>query len=103
MGDQFERPNDEDAFDELISQHPAVLVDFYADWCGPCQQMEPMMDELVVDVDFPIVKVDVDQFPEIASQYDVRSIPTFLAFKEGEVAERLIGVQSNDSLVEALG
>lgn len=87
-----------DAFDQLITNNERVLVDFYADWCGPCQLMAPLVDELAAESDSAIVKVDVEALPQIATRYDVRSIPTFIAIEDGAVETRLVGMQERSAL-----
>lgn len=89
-------------FEQLLSERDIVLVDFHADWCGPCHQMEPMVADLAEEIDHAVVKVDVDQRPDIAQQFGVRSIPTFIVFADGEVEARLVGVQPKDQLLDAL-
>ena len=76
------------------------LVDFHAPWCVYCKALSPILDQLAVEYDgkIDIYKVDVDQEPELARQYRVMSIPTFLVFKEGEVVKRDMGVMSKDEL-----
>ena len=92
----------EDEFDALIASEDRLLVDFYADWCGPCTMMAPMVDELAGESDGSVVKVDVESLPHVASRYHVNSIPTFVAFADGEVTERFVGMQSKDVLANAL-
>jgi len=77
-------------FDELIKEK-RVLVDFYADWCGPCQMLMPLIEELDREDDILVVKVDVDQFGEIAQQLRVMAVPTLLYFKEGKLINRQSG------------
>ena len=76
------------------------LVDFHAPWCVYCKALSPILDQLAVEYDgkIDIYKVDVDQEPELARQYRVMSIPTFLVFKDGEVVKRDMGVMSKDEL-----
>ena len=71
-------------FKNLISEG-TVLVDFFATWCRPCQMLGPVLDEVSEEVDFKIVKVDVDQFPELAGEYQVRSIPTMVKFESSKL------------------
>ncbi len=87
----------EEDFKELIGQE-SLLVDFYADWCGPCQAMGTILEK----VDFiDVLKVNTDKFPNIASSYGVMSIPTLIFFQNGEEKKKLIGLTSIDDLKAA--
>jgi thioredoxin 1 len=87
-------------FDQIVGGVQPVLVDFWAEWCGPCRMMSPAIDDLASHYDgrAVIAKVNVDEYPEIAGRYGIRSIPTLLVFKKGEVVESTLGVQSSDTL-----
>ncbi len=76
-----------------------VLVDFYADWCGPCQVVGPILDEVAKEVDAKICKINVDNAQEIAGQYRVMSIPTMILFKDGEVVDQKIGVSQKEDII----
>ena len=76
-----------------VADHDIVLVDCYADWCGPCKMMEPVVADIAADTDATVAKVDVDQNQEIAAQLGAQSIPTFVLYVDGEPAERLVGAQ----------
>lgn len=81
-------------FDTSI-QHGNVLVDFYADWCGPCKMLAPILE----DIDFiDILKVNVDMFPEIASKYGIMSIPTLILFKDGQEMKKEVGFRTLDEI-----
>lgn len=89
----------EATFDEILAAKDRVLVDFYADWCGPCKVTEPIVDELAGETDAVVVKVDVDAIPGLAGRYNVRSIPTFMGFADGEETDRLVGVHDKQALL----
>ncbi|MFB6082835.1 MAG: thioredoxin [Halorientalis sp.] len=97
----IESPDD---FSETVDQHDVVLVDFYADWCGPCKMLEPTVEELAAETEAAVAKVDVDQNQQLAGQYGVQGVPMLLLFADGEPVEKMVGVQSKDdlaSLIEA--
>jgi thioredoxin 1 len=88
---------------EVLKNDTPVLVDFWAPWCGPCQMMGPVIEELSGEVTTAkIGKLNVDEHPEIAEQYGIMSIPTMKVFKGGQVVKEFIGVQSKDTIKEAL-
>ncbi|MBP9698059.1 MAG: thioredoxin [Candidatus Moranbacteria bacterium] len=88
---------------EVLKNDTPVLVDFWAPWCGPCQVMGPVIEELSGEVTTAkIGKLNVDEHPEIAEQYGIMSIPTMKVFKGGQVVKEFIGVQSKDTVKEAL-
>ena len=78
---------------DVLQSDLLVLVDFYADWCGPCKMMAPVIDKLAEEYDgiVKIGKINVDNYPDISANYSVMSIPTMLFFKNGEVVETIIG------------
>lgn len=87
-------------FEDLIADERVVLVDFYADWCGPCRTLEPTVEAVAAETDATVVKVDVDAHQSLAGRYGVRGVPTIYLFVDGEPAERLVGVQDEATLVE---
>ncbi len=89
---------------EVLNSGKTFLVDFYADWCGPCQAMAPILEAMDADAkDYEIAKVDVDKLPELAQAYNVASIPTILVFRQGESASRSVGTTSREELESMLG
>ena len=86
----------ENNFDEEIASGK-ILVDFYADWCGPCRMMGDVLEEVN---EINILKVNVDKFPQIAQRYGVISIPTLLLFNDGKIVKNNVGFMDKDSLLE---
>lgn len=89
---------------EVLESDKLVLVDFYADWCGPCKMMAPIIDELAKEYDgvVKIGKLNVDDNPNTAAQYRVMTIPTMIIYKNGEGVDTTIGVVSKNALIEKL-
>ncbi|WP_144900943.1 thioredoxin [Halobellus captivus] len=83
---------------EAIESYDVLLVDFYADWCGPCKMLEPTVQSLAETTDAAVAKVDIDQNQQLAQQYQVRGVPTLLLFSDGEAVEQIVGVRDESSL-----
>ncbi len=94
----------EDFGQEVLESDKPVLVDFWADWCQPCHMLAPTIDLLAESYGdrIKVAKVDIDAAKELATKYDVRSIPTVILFKDGEVAGRIIGVRTQQDYATAL-
>lgn len=90
--------------DEVLKSEKPVLVDFYAVWCGPCSMMAPVVDEIAEEMGDKVVvgKVNVDESKEIAMNYGIRNIPTFLFFKNGEIAEKIVGAVDKSEIIAIL-
>jgi len=96
----------EQSFDEeVVQSDKPVIVDFWAEWCGPCHAVAPVLDRIVEDRngDIKLVKVNIDEQPALSQRFGVQSIPTMILFKDGEPAAAAIGAQPKSALEKALG
>jgi thioredoxin 1 len=93
-----------ESFKEIIKGDTPVLVDFFATWCGPCQTMLPIIDELKnhYGEKLRVLKIDVDKNQAVAAKYKVRGVPTFLIFKKGEIVWRSAGVHSRNDMMSVI-
>ena len=92
-------------FDEEVkSSDETIVVDFWAEWCGPCKMIAPILDEIATEQagKVRIAKLNVDENPDVARRFDVMSIPTLIVFKDGEAQKRLVGAKGKNQLLEEL-
>ena len=92
-------------FDEEVkSAEEPVIVDFWAEWCGPCKMIAPILEEIATEQNgkLRVAKLNVDDNPDIARRFDVMSIPTLIVFKDGEPAKRLVGAKGKGQLLQEL-
>ena len=95
----------DDSFDaDVLKSESPVLVDFWAEWCGPCKAMSPLVDELATELGTKakIVKVNIDESPNAPTKFGVRGIPTFMVFKDGQVVDTRVGSMSKSQLSDWL-
>ena len=90
-------------FNEIISNENITLIDFYADWCGPCKALSPIIDEVALEAqDVTVGKVNVDTERDLALEYKVRSIPTLVIFKGGKEIERMVGLLPKEEILSKI-
>jgi len=89
-------------FNQIINEDQAVLIDFFATWCGPCKMMPPILDQVKKNLgsQLRILKIDVGKNPKVAEQYQVRGVPTLILFKAGKILWRQSGVQDASTLIQ---
>ena len=89
---------------EVLNQKDLVLVDFYAEWCGPCKMLAPIIEQFSVDIKdkVKVFKVDVDKNSDLSQKYQITAVPTLCLFKDGQVAKRVSGLQSLEQLKRLL-
>ena len=94
--------NNENFNSEVKESNKVVLVDFYADWCGPCKMMSPIIDSIASEADdrLKVCKLNVDEAQDIAMEYNVMSIPTLIIFKNGNVANTIVGLRDKSEIME---
>jgi len=104
MGDQTIAITDQNMDAEVLKADVPVLIDFWAEWCGPCLAIGPTIEKIAEEYTgkAKVCKVNVDVSPQIAAQYGVRSIPTLLFFKGGQVQEQMVGAVNKEQITQAL-
>jgi len=103
MGESIKHVTDESFEADVVKSDRLVLLDFWAPWCGPCRMMEPVLEEMATEYPaISVAKLNVDENPATATRFDVLSIPTLLAFKDGSVVKKLVGAMPKKRLVDEL-
>lgn len=90
--------------EEVIKSEKPVLIDFYADWCGPCKMLSPIIDEIAEEKngEYKVGKINIDQNQELAMKFNVMSIPTIIIFKDGKPEKTFVGVRSKSEILDAM-
>ena len=96
--------NDSNFDDQVVKSSQPVLVDFWAEWCGPCKMIAPILEEIASEQEgtLKVAKVNVDEAPELARRFEVMSIPTLILFNEGQPATRIVGAKGKPQLLQEL-
>lgn len=99
MSDNIVEINSEEELEDTIEDNEQLLVDFYADWCGPCKMMESTIEEVSEEHELTVAEIDIDENQHIAAQYGVRSVPTYILYEDEEPVEQMIGYQEKEEMV----
>ncbi len=104
MGDNMQKFSDDNFDEQVIASEQPVMVDFWAEWCGPCHMIAPVVEEIAQEYKDRVTvgKLNVDENPGIAARYGVRSIPSILLFKDGQVSQQIVGAVPKMHLTEML-
>lgn len=95
--------NEDNFNSEVLEAKGVVLVDIFATWCGPCKMLSPIVDNVAEEVEnVKVGKVNIDENTDLATEYGVRSVPTLLYFRDGELKEKIVGLQSKDQILSVL-
>jgi len=89
-------------FEDTLSSNNLILIDFWAEWCGPCKKMSPILDEIENQFNLPVGKLNVDENPEKTMEYKVSSIPTMVLFKDGQPVHKIIGAMPKHKILQEL-
>jgi thioredoxin 1 len=92
----------EELFDQEVLDKNIVIVDFWAPWCGPCKRLSPILDEISLEYNVAIKKLNIDDYPEVASKYNISSIPAVVVFENGIPVKNIIGAQPKHKMVQEL-
>ncbi|MBE6625148.1 MAG: thioredoxin [Ruminococcaceae bacterium] len=94
---------DKNKFEELKASEKTIVLDFYAEWCGPCKMIAPFIEEIALEnPDITVAKVDVDKATDLAIEFGIQSIPTIVVFKDGKISSKAIGYRSKEQLLELI-
>ena len=92
----------DESFDQAIKENKTILVDFWAEWCGPCRKVAPILEEISSEHNLPVGKLNIDENPEKPIEYSVQSIPTMVLFEDGVVVKTIIGAKPKHKMLEEL-
>jgi thioredoxin 1 len=92
----------EESFSQSVASKNIMIVDFWAEWCGPCRRLSPILDEISSEYNIEIGKVNIDDYPELASKYNISSIPAIIVFEKGIPVKNIVGAQPKHKMIKEL-